>query len=75
MEPASTIIEKFGGPSKVASLLGVHRTRVSNWKSAKGTGGQIPQRYHVKLLDEAARAGIPLAAEDFLARRPVEVAA
>ena len=69
MEPAASIIERFGGPTKVAALLGVHRTRVHNWKATRGgTGGLIPQRYHVRLLEEARRAGIPLTANDFLAR-------
>jgi hypothetical protein len=67
MEPAASIISKFGGPSKVAALLGVHRTRVSTWKSPKGTG-VIPQRYHLRLLDEAKRSGVPLTANDLLPR-------
>lgn len=69
MEPASAIIKRFGGPSELASLLGVHRTRVSNWqrpRASGGTGGLIPQRYHPTLLDYAARKGIALGAADFL---------
>lgn len=72
MEPARTIVKKFGGPTILSELLGVHRTRVSNWmrpREAKGTGGIIPQRYHPKLLEHARANAIELKAEDFL---PVE---
>ena len=31
MEPAATIIKRLGGPTAVAQIAGVHRTRVSNW--------------------------------------------
>jgi hypothetical protein len=69
MEPAQTIIGKFGGPTAMAELLGIHRTRVSSWqrpKSAGGTDGLIPQRYHPVLLDYAREHGLDLKAEDFL---------
>ncbi|RXT18356.1 MULTISPECIES: hypothetical protein [unclassified Bosea (in: a-proteobacteria)] len=69
MEPASTIISRFGGPTRVASILGIGRVRVSNWKRPRdkgGTGGRVPQDHHPKLLAEASRLGIALAAEDFL---------
>ncbi|MBX9876352.1 MAG: hypothetical protein K2X84_15935 [Beijerinckiaceae bacterium] len=69
MEPASTIIGRFGGPTKVAALLGIGRVRVSNWKRPKergGTGGRVPQDHHPTLLAAAADLGISLCAEDFL---------
>lgn len=69
MEPAQTVIQKFGGPSALAGLLGIHRTRVSNWqrpKASGGTGGSVPQRYHRQLLDYAREREIELKAEDFL---------
>lgn len=71
MEPAQTIIKRLGGPSKVAEIASVHRTRVSNWKRPKafgGTGGVIPQSHHIALLDYAAANSIDLKAEDFLPR-------
>jgi hypothetical protein len=70
MEPASRIIERFGGVGKVAEIVGVHRTRVSNWRRPKshgGTDGRIPQTHHLTLLSAARASGIPLAADDFLA--------
>lgn len=68
MEPANTIISALGGPTKVAKIVGVHRTRVSNWKRAKekgGTGGIIPMRHALVLLDEAKRLSIDITPEDF----------
>jgi hypothetical protein len=72
MEPAETIITKLGGPGVVAGVVKVHRTRVSNWKRRResgGTDGLIPQRYHRQLLDYAAENSIDLSAEDFLMPR------
>jgi hypothetical protein len=78
LEPAETIISRFGGPAAVAKLVSVHRTRVSNWKRPRekgGTGGLIPQQYHRILLDYAVENSIELAAEDFLPPREVAEAA
>lgn len=75
MEPATTIIRQLGGPNKVAEIVGVHRTRVSNWKRAKedgGTGGMIPFKHVPSLLAAAKDAGLSWTADDFL---PVEEAA
>lgn len=69
LEPAKSIILRFGGPSALAGILGVHRTRVSNWMRARakgGTGGLIPQRYHPTMLGYAGQNGIQLQASDFL---------
>jgi len=69
VEPAKTIIRRLGGPSAVASLLGVHRTRVSSWQRSRtsgGTSGRIPQNHIPELLAYARRHGIDLRAEDFL---------
>lgn len=69
MEPAASIIDRLGGPTRVAEIVGIHRTRVSNWKrprAAGGTDGRIPQSYHVTLLAFAQQNRIPLQASDFL---------
>jgi hypothetical protein len=69
MEPAASIIAKLGGDTAVASITGVHRTRVANWKRAKdvgGTGGSIPFRHAEALIDAAKAKGISLKADDFL---------
>lgn len=69
MEPAQSIINRLGGPNKVASIAGVHRTRVSNWKRPKedgGTGGVIPFKHVPALLAAAKESGVSLKVEDFL---------
>jgi hypothetical protein len=73
LEPAQSIIHRFGGPSALATILGVHRTRVSNWQRERakgGTDGLIPQRYHPRLLNYAKVHGIALEATDFLPSAP-----
>ena len=69
MEPAQTIIRKLGGPSVVARIVGIHRTRVSSWqrsRAAGGTGGHIPQRHIPTLLAFAREKKADVTAEDFL---------
>ena len=69
MEPARTIIDRLGGPNKVAAIAGVHRTRVSNWardKNSGGTGGVIPFKHVPALLAAAKEKGVELSADDFL---------
>jgi len=76
MNPASTIIEKLGGPAKVAEIAGTASTAPYRWqypRSKGGTDGLIPQRHHRALLDEAQKLSIELKAEDFLP--PSEVSA
>lgn len=71
MEPARTIIDRLGGPNKVATIAGVHRTRVSNWARKKedgGTGGVIPFKHVPALLAAARDAGLEMSADDFLPR-------
>ena len=68
-DPASTIITKLGGPDAVATIAGVHLSRVYRWmapKEAGGTGGTIPQRHHVALIVAARRQGVDLRADEFL---------
>lgn len=69
LEPASSIVSRFGGVKRTSEAAGVYRTRVYAWmlpKEKGGTGGTIPQRHHVPLLDAARAADIPLTAADFL---------
>lgn len=69
MEPARKIIQSLGGPNAVAEIVGVHRTRVSNWmrpKDAGGTGGMIPFKHVPALIAAAQAKEVPLGADDFL---------
>lgn len=69
MQPASRVVAKLGGPTKVAKIVGIHRTRVSAWqrpRASGGTGGRIPQDHHARLLAFARENGVALAAEDLL---------
>jgi hypothetical protein len=79
MEPAAEIIKRLGGVSVVATITGVHRTRVSNWKRPRavgGTGGRIPQSHHLAILRAAKDLGISdITAETLLPREPHESAA
>ena len=69
LEPASTIIRRLGGPTKVAARLDVHKTRAFGWmrpKAKGGTGGLVPFRHVPDLIAFAAELGQPLSADDFL---------
>ena len=73
MEPAASIISKLGGDTAVAAIVGVHRTRVANWKRSKesgGTGGVIPFKHVPALIAAARAAGHELSADDFLPAAP-----
>lgn len=73
-EPAKSIIARFGGETKIAAVLGIASTIPYAWqypRDKKGTGGTIPQRYHLALLDHASENGIPLSPADFLPVREV----
>ncbi len=69
MEPASTIIEHFGGEVAIAAITGKSVSAPYRWRSSKdegGTGGLIPQRHIPVLLAAAREMGKPLDAAAFL---------
>lgn len=57
-----SIIKSLGGPSAVARLLGVHRTRVHSWLKSK----RIPIQHHRALLAEAERCDLEIEPDDLL---------
>lgn len=78
MEPARTIIERLGGPAKVAEITGTALTAPYRWQVAVekgGTGGFIPRKYHRQILDFAGANEIDIAASDFLQLRSTNEAA
>lgn len=71
MEPAFSIIQSLGGPTKVSAALGVHRSRVWRWGCSKeqgGTDGIVPFNHVPKLISMARDAGIEIDANAFLPR-------
>ena len=70
MEPATSIIRRCGGVAVVASWLGINRTTVLHWGTARskgGTGGTIPAKHQRALLHKALDHGIELRAADLFA--------
>jgi hypothetical protein len=66
--PAERIFQKFGGPEKVAGLLGITTPRVKRWTYPEvrgGTGGRIPSKHQHTLLSEARERGVDLSPADF----------
>jgi hypothetical protein len=67
LDPAKSVIEKFGGPAAVAAITGRHVTRVYRWMRARedgGTGGLIPNKEALKLLAAAPDKGVDLTPAD-----------
>jgi hypothetical protein len=62
------VIAKCGGPQAVADMLGISRNAVDRWKYAVesgGTGGIIPTRRQIELVEKARARGIELSPADF----------
>lgn len=69
LEPANSIIDRFGGPDEVRKITGASRTRVYRWtqpKAAGGTDGVIPSQPARKLLIHARQNDIDVSAEELL---------
>lgn len=69
LEPATSIIDRFGGPDVVQEITGVDRTRVYRWTQPKekgGTGGVIPLKPAQKLWAHAQANGLPVPSDIFL---------
>ena len=59
---AKQIINRFGGQSALAGLLGKRQSTVQHWART----GRIPSQWHEKLLELARRQGIALEPRDFV---------
>ncbi len=59
---AKHIIDRFGGQSALAGLLGRRQSTVQHWART----GRIPAQWHGTLLDLARRRGIALEPKDFM---------
>ncbi len=62
MNNARQIIERFGGQSSLASLLGKRQSTVQHWART----GRVPSQWHARLLDLAYQRGISLEPRDFV---------
>src|SRR5262245_18989708 len=72
LDPAARIIARLGGPHVVAKVTGTAFTAPYRWQTPRdrgGTGGTIPQRYHLPLLKHARAARVRLTRVDFF---PIE---
>lgn len=59
---AKAIIERFGGQTALAKLLGRGQSTIGYWTKS----GVIPAKWHGPLLDLALQRGVPLSPHDFL---------
>lgn len=69
MEPAQTIITKFGGYAAVARICGVHRTRPWKWAQPKEKGGAdgiIPREHAEKLIEAGKKIGFDVPPSAFV---------
>lgn len=62
MPKANEIIDKFGGQSALAKLIGKRQSTVQHWCSA----GIIPARWQNTILKLAEENGIPISPRDFM---------
>ena len=62
MNSAKQIIERFGGQSSLAGLLGRRQSTVQHWVKT----GRIPSQWHPQLLELAREQGIGLEPKDFV---------
>ena len=62
MNNARQIIERFGGQSALAALLGKRQSTVQHWART----GRIPSQWHERLLELAFQQGIGLEPKDFV---------
>lgn len=68
LDPAKSIIDRFGGPEEVRKITGASRTRVYRWQLPKeqgGTDGRIPPKPAEKLLEHARKAGMEFSGDEF----------
>ncbi len=69
MSPAELVIEKFGGARPLARELSIDHTSVLRWpkpREQRGSGGNIPSKYHAKILKLAEVHGIDLSANELI---------
>jgi myo-inositol-1-phosphate synthase len=68
--PAERIIQRFGGQSSLAALLGKRQSTVQHWANT----GRVPAQWHQPLMSLARQKGITLEPKDFTATQPNPIA-
>lgn len=66
LDPAHTVVRMLGGCRAVSRALNLSSSTVSRWCTAiddGGTGGRIPQKHWVALINLATTSGIDLSIE------------
>ena len=69
LTPVEITIRAFGSGRKLALALGLDPRYVYRWRAPadkRGGGGQIPQRFHRKVLELARSRRLDLTAEDLI---------
>ena len=61
MNKAKQVIDRFGGQSALAALLGKRQSTVQHWART----GRIPSQWHGRLMELAREKGIGLEPKDF----------
>ena len=67
---AELIIDRFGGQSSLASILGRRQSTVQHWAKT----GRIPSQWHQSLLKLAREKGIALEPKDFVTGENLDIA-
>src|SRR5665213_2435352 len=63
MNPAKTIIDRFGGQTALAEAIGKPQSTVQYWSRT----GSIPAKWHPLVIEAAQRKGIEVASVDLVA--------
>lgn len=68
LEPAYSVVERLGGKSAVSNRLKIHKSTLTRWCQPVpwGTGGMIPQRHWLTLLEMAREAGVSLTVQELV---------
>jgi len=71
LQPAASVIAKFGGARRLSGLMGLDKSTVCQWRVPKargGTGGLIPARHHAVLLELGREVGVRIGPADLVKR-------
>src|SRR4051812_33167502 len=62
MSAAQRVVDRFGSQSKLAEVLGTRQSTVNHWVKT----GNIPPKWHSKILTAASTAGVAMSAEELV---------